>query len=179
MYTVIKKNKQKQRDCKCASKTDNTEGEAAFDDLELEANTLNFDNGGGSDKRISVYVKKVYGVTNIVYDKFARSKAHNARVLKLVCRHVFDTSTSNSVLNVIASARERYKHIMLSRIALKRTGTRTAYFKVFAGNRSGVRTTFQNNVSVEAYVKEVEDVFCGAHIVVYPCLNLITATYTS
>ena len=113
---------------------DNTEGFGAYDDLGLKRGTINFDNGGCKLDDNTHYLRTKYGVTNHVYDKYKRSTEHNTHTLSLVDVHAFDTATSNSLLNVITSLKERHEHIELSFRALKPGGT--AYFKVWRGDGS-------------------------------------------
>ncbi len=155
---------------------DNTEGIRAYDDLRLQSGTVNFDNGGGgcsTDLDANTrHLLERYDVTNHVYDKFKRSEEHNNRVMELVSRGDFDTSTSNSVLNVIACPVQRSQHIQLSFDALRSGGV--AYFKVWSGDGTGVETTSSNGTSSDSsnqssyqsnrpaadYLDEVKKIFC-------------------
>lgn len=165
---------------------DNTEGTGAYDDLGMGAllpGTTNFDNGGCSLDVNTLHLLKTYGVVNHVYDKMKRSSDHNAKVLQLVDAGQFDTSTSNSVLNVIKISTDTDavyttdkndecgkqnwlnqldEHILLSYRALKPGGK--AYFKVWKGNGSGIPSvnssgSFQRNLPASAFLPVVERIF--------------------
>jgi hypothetical protein len=151
---------------------DNTEGTGAYDDIDLQPGTTNFDNGGCALDINTQYLLDKYHVVNHVYDKFKRSAEHNTKVLLLVKEGQFDTSTSNSILNVIACPMQRAEHIRLSHTALKPGGT--AYFKVWSGlNRGSDLGTgrlvgssinasgdFQSNCPARYYLPEIQKIFC-------------------
>lgn len=169
---------------KRAKVVDNTEGTGAYDDLgpgALVPGTMNFDNGGCGLDINTLYLKERYGVVNHVYDKIKRSPEHNECVLKLVAASVFDTSTSNSVLNVIESRDELLEHIRLSFQALKPGGQSKAYFKVWKGNGSSVaskscdKNSYQSNRCAETYLGIIKEVFSDS-VICYNQLNLIVAT---
>ncbi|MBS0654502.1 MAG: hypothetical protein JSR46_01885 [Verrucomicrobia bacterium] len=145
-----------------------TEGFGAYLDFCLRPNTKNFDNGGGTHDYNSEFLKIYKGVTNIVYDPFQRTQANNEQVLEEVAKHDFDTSTSNSVLNVIDLQEKRLEHIALSCAALKDSGI--AYFKVWQGNGSHVaerkEDSYQSNRPAAAYQAEVEAIFGQGNVVV-------------
>jgi len=145
---------------------DNTEGTAAYDDLGQDAlrpGTTNFDNGGCSLDINTVHLSSTYGVTNHVYDKMKRSSEHNSAVMELVRAGRFDTSTSNSVLNVLESDDDMREHIRLSFLALKPGGR--AYFKIWRGNASSIpnrpsRGYYQRNQLPSEYASIIETIFC-------------------
>lgn len=181
---------------------DNTEGTGAYDDLgadALVAGTTNFDNGGCSLDVNTEHLLKTYGVVNHVYDKMKRSATHNAKVLQLVDTGQFDTSTSNSVLNVIndkidtASSVDNScnnqpnqldEHIALSYRALKTGGK--AYFKIWRGDGSGTPSvnlsgSYQHNLPASAFLPAVRRIFLtstssASLVVAIDHLNLIIAT---
>lgn len=144
-----------------------TEGFGSYLDFCLKPNTRNFDNGGGSHNYNSLFLKDYLGVTNVVYDPFQRPEQENLIALTEASKHNFDTSTSNSVLNVIDHKESRKKHIMLCCEALKNGGI--AYFKVYPGDNSQKEQWFENsyqsNLSAKAYQEEVEEVFGKGNVV--------------
>ncbi len=156
---------------------DYTEGFGAFMDLQLRPGTKNFDNGGGSHKYNTLFLKENYGVENLVYDPFQRSKEHNESILKAVDQHTFDTATSNSVLNVIDLPQARLDHIFLSCNSLKDYGT--AYFKTWQGDGSskGKYSShgYQSNLPTYSYQDEIEQIFSKGNVVTDTLRNLIIA----
>ena len=138
-----------------------------FMNLDLKPNTKNFDNGGGKYDDNTKYIFEKYKVINYVYDPFSRSFEHNQQIIKDVCLSVFDTSTSNSVLNVIDTREARLHHIKLSYTSLKKNGI--AYFKTWFGNKSGkegkdVNQQFQHNKKINWYLKEIQEVFGNENV---------------
>lgn len=152
---------------------DYTQGFGAFMDLRLKPKTINFDNGGGKYDFASQFLEKNFGVTNIVYDPFLRSENENKKALSLVQEHIFDSSTSNSVLNVIQNSQDRQEHIFLSCEALKEYGV--AYFKIFEGDKDSTFIFHQENRSAISYQKEIERVFGKGNVVTDVNQNLIIA----
>ncbi|MBA3957580.1 MAG: hypothetical protein H0X51_04185 [Parachlamydiaceae bacterium] len=148
-------------------KLDYTEGFGAYLDLHLRPNTKNFDNGGGSHNFNTTFLEEVYSVTNVVYDPFQRSDEHNSIVLSQVSAHEFDTTTSNSILNVIDNQSTRFKHIWLSCEALKAHGV--AYFRIFEGNGSfqdqHLSYGYLSNRLAQSYQHEVEKIFEKGNVV--------------
>lgn len=154
-----------------------TEGFGAYMDYCLRPNSKNFDNGGGSHQHNSDFLKKYYGVTNIVYDPYQRTCESNLKALAEVAKHDFTSSTSNSVLNVIDTVEDRLAHISLSCEALKDGGI--AYFKIFPGNGSQIATRendgYQSNCYASSYQTEVEKVFGIGNVVVDHSKHMIIA----
>lgn len=144
-------------------KEDYTSGLGAFMDMDLRPNTKNFDNGGGAWEFNTTFLRRHYGVENHVYDPYNRTPEHNNTVIVLVDQHLFDTTTSCSVLNLIDLEDARYEHIFLSCKALKEHGV--AYFKVYPGDGSGQEEYFEDskgfqaNKYASAFQKEVEAIF--------------------
>ena len=126
-----------------------TEGFGAYMDFCLRPNTKNFDNGGGSHKYNSEFLKKYYGVSNIVYDPYQQSPENNHNALTEIAKHDFDTATSNSVLNVIDTEEGRHEHILLSCEALRDGGI--AYFKVFPG--TGTLARYEITIATNRIVR--------------------------
>ncbi|MBA3722198.1 MAG: hypothetical protein H0W88_07345 [Parachlamydiaceae bacterium] len=144
-----------------------TEGFGAYMDLNLWANTKNFDNGGGNFDFNTQFLSRYYGVKNIVFDPFQRSDEHNQIALIEIQKHDFDTTTSNSVLNVIDRQDARFKHILLSCDSLKEGGS--AFFKVYPGNSSFVeqwhQDGYQSNRTAKTYQEDVEVIFGKGNVV--------------
>jgi hypothetical protein len=95
-----------------------------------------------------------------VYDKIKRNQKHNEEVLKLVKEKMFDTSTSNSVLNVIENEDDLMEHIQLSYSSLK-PNVGKAYFKIWKGNNFSISSNengnYQRNCSAEFYVDFIKN----------------------
>ncbi|HSX10984.1 MAG TPA: hypothetical protein VLF94_04640 [Chlamydiales bacterium] len=146
---------------------DYTEGVGAFTNLRLKPGTKNFDNGGGSHDTNTLFLRDTYAIENWVYDPFQRSKEHNETVLEAVAHHDFDTSTSNSVLNVIDDFSQRLRHIFLSCDSLKEFGA--AYFLIWEGDRSSEEKRlsygYQANRLVGSYQSEIERIFGSGNVV--------------
>jgi hypothetical protein len=158
-------------------KLDYTEGIGAYLDLHLRPNTKNFDNGGGSIDLNTEFLYENYGVKNTVYDPYQRSKEHNQQVLSDALKNGFDTTTSNSVLNVIDSLPSRLKHIWISCMALKKHGV--AYFRVYEGNGSDTPEIlsygYQSHRPTRLYQEEVESIFEKGNVVTDVYRKLIIA----
>src|SRR5680860_634894 len=100
---------------------DNTEGFGAFDDLNLQPSTRNFDNGGCSIEHNTKYLRETYQVENVVYDPVTLDEKHNSHVLNQVHEQSnFDTATSMSVLNILICPVARRQHIELSKKAIEK-----------------------------------------------------------
>ena len=139
---------------------DRTEGVGAFMDLPLEKATRNLDVGGGAHESNTSYLA-TRGVTNYVYDPYARSDSHNQKILQIVQSSPVDSVTSMSILNVIDDNAARLAHINLCKKSLKPGGK--AYFKVWAGNGSGkgeyILGGYQSNRDAKSYIQDVRQVF--------------------
>jgi hypothetical protein len=159
------------------NKLDYTEGFGAYIDLPLRPHTKNFDNGGGTHDLNSLFLRDHFGVTNIVYDPFQRSNEHNQKALLEAAKQDFDSSTSNSILNVIDNNRARFEHILLSCQAVK--NNKAAYFRVWRGNGSGQEQwhsgKYQSNKPAKSYQAEVENVFGKGNVVTDTERHLIIA----
>jgi hypothetical protein len=140
---------------------DDTEGLTALDTLPFTVGSRNLDIGGGRFDEATRYLRRQYGVDNLVYDPYCRSKEHNTAILKEVKKNPVDSVTSNSVLNVILAKKERKSHIKLAHSSLKNGGI--AFFKIWRGDGSGVPNGFQSNKEAKYYVNEIKQVF-GSHI---------------
>lgn len=139
---------------------DRTEGVGALMDLPLKNGTRNLDVGGGAHDSNTRYLG-TRGVTNYVYDPFARSESHNREILRRVKAAPVDSVTSMSILNVIDDSTARLNHILLCQKSLKPGGK--GYFKVWAGNASGkgesILGGYQSNRAVQSYLQDVRQVF--------------------
>ena len=156
---------------------DTTEGFGAFDDLfNLSYPKLgprNLDLGGGRFNHTSAYLK-LFSIENSVYDPFGRTLAHNENVLAR--SGAYDSVTSISVLNVIETREDRKAHIRQALHALKPHGV--AFFKIYEGDLSKIRSNFQNNSSTEAYLSEIEDIFGREQVTLIADRYLIIAYKT-
>lgn len=139
---------------------DRTEGVGAFMDLPLEKGTRNLDVGGGAHESNTNYLSS-RGVTNYVYDPYARSDDHNQKTLLKVKSSPVDTVTSMSILNVIDDSAARLAHIRLCKTSLRPGGK--AYFKVWSGNGSGkgeqILGGYQSNRDAKSYIQDLKQVF--------------------
>jgi len=142
---------------------DLTEGFGAFDSI-LNAHSLGtrtIDIGGGQHDFNSAYLDHIYDIEHRVYDPFMRPDEHNAHLLAKAIERPFDSCTSISVLNVIDQEDARLEHIKLCYAVVKECGK--VFFKVWPGNGTGMpekkKGSFQSNKNMEAYVKEIENVF--------------------
>ena len=147
---------------------DNTTGAHAFTDIDWVENTKNFDCGSGAYyKFINEYLLYRFHIKNIPYDPYALPKYINEHALQLVKNGDFDTATSMSVLNVIEDKESRIAHIKLMKSALKKNGI--AYFKIWQGNKSGIKDLsnkfHQNNLKLEYYLPEIDDIFQKTEII--------------
>ena len=138
---------------------DDTEGLVAMDTLPFKNDTRNLDIGGGRFDEPSKHILKWYGVTNLVYDPYGRSKEHNFQIIADVKKDPVDSVTSNSVLNVVLDEKERKAHIKLAYESLKLGGV--SFFKVWRGNNSGIPHSEKSQSNKEAmhYVEEIQGIF--------------------
>jgi hypothetical protein len=155
---------------------DRTEGVGAFMDLPLEKGTRNLDVGGGAHESNTRYLKS-RGVTNYVYDPYARSDDHNHKILQNVKSSPVDSVTSMSILNVIDDTAARLAHILLSKTSLKSGGK--AYFKVWPGNGSGkgeyILGGYQSNRDAKSYIQDVKQIFGDKQVSYDVSLQVIVA----
>lgn len=155
---------------------DRTEGVGAFMDLPLEKATRNLDVGGGAHESNTSYLA-TRGVTNYVYDPYARSEVHNQKILQIVRSSPVDSVTSMSILNVIDDSAARIAHIHLCKKSLKSGGK--AYFKVWPGNESGkgeyILGGYQSNRDAKSYIEDVRQVFGEKHVTYDENLKVLVA----
>jgi len=135
---------------------------ATFHRVKLwRAGTVNLDIGGGKYDNATEFLAG-YGVVNLHYDPYNRSRWHNEAVLKEAVS--VDTVTVNNVLNVIMEPLDRDKAIRLAYDRLKEGGF--CYFLIYEGNRDGegkvTRNGWQENRKTETYVQGIRGVFGNA-----------------
>lgn len=120
------------------------------------------DVGGGLYDRGTQYLAE-HGITNLVYDPYARPEEHNNSILQQIkARGGADAVALNNVLNVIPKAEERADVLRFSYGLLKNGGQMVV--TVYEGNRSGKGSTrefkdgtwsWQENRRLESYEKEI------------------------
>jgi hypothetical protein len=133
---------------------------AVFRRLPLRRGLVNADMGGGRYDTATALLRQ-HGATNLVYDPFNRTPAHNDRIMKRLLRSKADTATVANVLNVIQAKATRQAVLEQTREVLKPNGT--AYIWVHEGDGSGkgAPTTkgYQANRKTASYEREVRAVF--------------------
>lgn len=136
---------------------------ALFSKVDFEPGSLNLDMGGGAFDNVAEYLKDKYDATNLVYDTYNRSPAHNKEVLRIVEENGgADTVTLSNVLNVIEEEEVRLSVLKNCKKALKPGGT--CYITVYEKDGTGEgRPTgddsYQLNRKLKSYISEVEQVF--------------------
>lgn len=129
------------------------------------------DVGGGLYDQGTQYLAE-HGITNLVYDPYARSEEHNNNVIRQIKdRGGADAVALNNVLNVIPKAEERADVLRFSYALLKNGGQMVV--TVYEGNRSGKGSmkefkdgtyTWQENRPLDSYEKEIREALPGAVI---------------
>lgn len=165
---------------------DNTEGIAAFSDLNVPANCrVWLDIGGGRSDSCKKFMESRHKeLSFIVMDPFGRSIEHNKIAQNLVeLNGGADVVSSMSVLNVIPDQKNRLLHCAIVHTALKSGGI--AYFKVWAGSWpkrgssleeiDSSRKVFQANKWASEFVTEVATIFGASNVFADNNLNLIVA----
>lgn len=126
----------------------------------------NLDIGGGKFDNVNDLLTEKAGATNVVYDPFNRSKAHNAKVVKKMAGGKSDTVTVNNTLNVIEDTPNQIRVLEQAKDAVKKDGK--VYISVYEGDRTGKgRPTskgWQRHQKVEDYLETVKQVFPNARI---------------
>lgn len=137
---------------------------AGFKKIKWKPGAINLDYGGGKYEKATMWLLE-QGVTNLVYDPFNRSAAHNKTVLELA--KDAETTTCFNVLNVIKEEKIRKKVIK----ECKRKSTKIIYFAVYEGNKSGEgapskgkKRSWQNNKVLKEYLEEVKSVFPSSKV---------------
>jgi len=120
------------------------------------------DVGGGLYNEGTRYLAE-HGITNLVYDPYARPEEHNNSILQQIkARGGADAVALNNVLNVIPKAEDREAVLKFSYGLLKNGGQMVV--TVYEGNRSGKGSmrefkdgtyTWQENRRRESYEKEI------------------------
>ena len=127
----------------------------------LASGTLNADLGGGAYDVGTAYLAE-RGVTNVIYDPFNRSPAHNELAVAAISSGQADTVTVANVLNVIRESPARLRVIQQAADALGRTPTRCAYFSVYYDRHRVPGLTiygWQEHRPLATYAPEVALVF--------------------
>ena len=125
--------------------------------------SVNIDIGGGKFDNADELLQKS-DATNLVYDPFNRTKAHNANVVNEVAGGNADTATLNNVLNVIDGEANQLKALNQAKDAVKKDGE--IFISVYKGKGDGVgRVTskgYQQDKKAEDYLDLVRKVFPNA-----------------
>ena len=142
---------------------------AAFTQLNKEGafkkGSVNIDIGGGRFNNADELLQKS-DATNLVYDPFNRTKAHNANVVDAVSGGNADTATINNVLNVIDGEANQLKVLNQAKDAVKKDGE--VFISVYQGKGDGIGKTtskgFQQNKKAADYLDLVKKVFPNAKL---------------
>jgi len=142
---------------------------AAFTQLNKEGafkkGSVNIDIGGGRFNNADELLQKS-DATNLVYDPFNRTKAHNANVVDAVSGGNADTATINNVLNVIDGEANQLKVLNQAKDAVKKDGE--VFISVYQGKGDGIGKTtskgFQQNKKAADYLDLVKKVFPDAKL---------------
>lgn len=123
-----------------------------------ELGKVNFDNGAGKYNKATEYLAG-YGVTNICYDKYNRTKEENDKALN---HGKCDTSTIANVLNVLDNEQTMIEVLQLSKKMLKPNGK--VYISVYEGNKTGIgkqskKDCYQQNKRTKDYIPTIKKVF--------------------
>lgn len=108
---------------------------ATFSKIHFEPHTTNLDYGGGKFDNASEFLHN-QGISNLVYDPYNRTQAHNEAVVARL-REIggADSVTCNNVLNVIQDDNDMRTAIRNCARWMK--GAAPAYFKIYEGDKSG------------------------------------------
>jgi len=121
---------------------------------------VNADIGGGKYETATRYLSG-RGVTNVVWDPFARTPEHNKKAAARIRNGGAATATVANVLNVIKDPKARDRVIRQAANAVGKNGV--AYFQVYEGDGSGkggkTDRGWQANKSLSAYVESIARVF--------------------
>lgn len=137
---------------------------AIFKLVDWKPGTINLDFGGGKFDNAAEYLSE-YDVTNLVYDPYNRSKAHNQDVIKQIkSAGGADTATCSNVLNVIKEPDVRRNVLTNIKRLVKPTGK--VFITVYEGSGKGdegpTKSGYQLNRKTEDYLEEVKEVFPDA-----------------
>jgi hypothetical protein len=131
-----------------------------------QPNTTNLDIGGGKyDLMTEKLLEK--GVTNLVFDPYNRSLAHNIKIIYGLEDNSVDTVTMFNLLNVIAEHEIQLNALNMAHDALKDGGmlyVRSTYKN--PAKQSGVTKsgTFQHYKTQEEYLEIVKEIFPNAEL---------------
>ena len=142
---------------------------AAFTQLNKEGvfkkGSVNIDIGGGRFNNADELLQKS-DATNLVYDPFNRTKAHNDNVVNAVSGGNADTATINNVLNVIEDEANQLKVLRQAKDAVKKDGE--VFISVYQGKGDGIGKAtskgFQQNKKTADYLDLVRQVFPNATV---------------
>ncbi len=137
---------------------------AIFKMVSFEPDTINLDMGGGKFDNATEYLSE-YNVTNLIYDPYNRSKAHNSKVVKtLKSAGGADTATCSNVLNVIKEPEARIGVLENMSKLVKPGGD--IYITVYEGrgdsNEGRTKSGYQLNRKTADYLDEIQEVFPDA-----------------
>jgi len=118
---------------------------------------VNADIGGGPFEFATDFLTSE-GVTNLVWDTFNRSKAHNEAAMRKITRGV-DSVTIANVLNVIRDKGERIKLLHFAASVLKPHGVVYVWIHEGDAENRGHPDKCQNNMPTAWYVPEIQTVF--------------------
>lgn len=131
-----------------------------FRQAKFRRGRVNADIGGGKFETATRYLAG-RGVTNIVWDPFARKPEHNKRAAARIRNGGAATATVANVLNVIKDPKACDRVIRQAANAVGKNGV--AYFQVYEGDRSGkggkTDRGWQANKPLSAYVDAIARVF--------------------
>ena len=136
----------------------------------VKSGMFTIDVGGGKYDHGTEYLQN-YGITNFVYDPYARGYIHNKKVLDEIChRGGADAAFLNNVLNVMPNRNERKDVVKFSYDLLKPGGV--LIITTYEGNRSGIGRakeykngwTWQENRLTTDYKEEIWEALPGSHV---------------
>ena len=154
----------KQKYTSAKTSINSTKVPALFKLINLPSGTINLDFGGGRYDTATDYLSN-NGVTNLVYDPYNRSSAHNKEVLNQIKENGgADSVTCSNVLNVIAEPEARLT-VIKNIYNLAKSGA-SCYFTVYEGSGSGegaeTKSGYQLNKKTADYLEEIQQVFPNA-----------------
>jgi hypothetical protein len=129
-------------------------------------NTVNFDIGGGKYDLFSEKLREK-NVTNLVYDPYNRTAAHNLMILEHVLAFNTDTATIFNVLNVVMECEVQLMILLLAYNGLKRHGqvfVRSTYMNPNKASGLTKSGTYQHYLKQEDYLKIVKEIFHDAKL---------------
>jgi hypothetical protein len=132
-----------------------------------QSNTFNLDIGGGKyDLMTEKLLEK--NVTNLIFDPYNRSLAHNLDVIRTIFRNGgIDTATIFNVLNVIKEHEIQLTVLNMAKAALKKGGyvfVRSTYMNPAKVSGVTKKGTFQHYKTQKEYLKIVKKIFPNAKL---------------